>query len=81
MEIERQALLQNLIYVTLSFLESRVNKHEGMEEDEKKQRELRPSVNDPGMLRVNWERVKCMNLIALAPEESRRDTGAVEKKP
>lgn len=33
------------------------------------------------MQRVNWKRVKRMNLIALAPEESGRDTGAVEEKP
>lgn len=64
---------------------------DGRKQKEKKQRELRhaaphsrrphPGVDDPGIQCVNWKRVKRMNLIALAPEESERDTGAVEEKP
>lgn len=47
----------------------------------KKATRLRRGVDDLGMPRVNWKCMKRMNLIVLASEESRRDTGTIEKKP
>jgi len=59
-----------------------------MEGDEKKtnkscavlrSRRLHRGVDDLRMQRVNWKRVKRMNLIALAPEERGCDTGALAR--